>query len=227
MAATRVPTVVAVMSLAIAVLLAAAPANAIAAGETCPCAKSGGAGLCIRLDAGTPTSGTCSIRPCQPSFKCVPQGSNTHVCLAQAGSGRAIRCKNGAIAAGQQSCACTAQPVDGTTTPTLTPVQTAPVQPRAGCSANRDCGAGKVCVSGTCEAAGDCSAGKARVCDAAYKRATGRNNNRAKCCPASSMCVKSGIQAGVSTACSTDCGKKCAPFCSLSTINGLPLCGGA
>lgn len=225
--ATRVRAVVAATSLAIAMLLAAALADAIAVGDTCPCAKSSGSGQCIRFESGTPTSGACTIRPCEPSFKCVAEGSNTHVCLAQAGSGKAIRCK-GAVAAGQQSCACTAEAVRGTT-PTLMPMQTTPRQttPREGCRANGDCGAGKVCVSGTCEAAGECTGGKEQECDAAYTRFTGLTNNRAKCCPASSQCVKNGIQAGVSTACSTNCGKKCEPFCSLSKIDGLPLCSGA
>ncbi|KAK1861983.1 hypothetical protein I4F81_004559 [Pyropia yezoensis] len=158
--ATGVRAVVAATSLTIAMLLAAALVDAIAVGDTCPCALSGGGGRCLDFQLGS-SPGTCSIRPCKPSY-----------------------------------------------------------------NVNGDCGDDKVCVSGTCEAAGDCEGGKEQACDIAYTLFTEDKNNRAKCCPANSQCVKTGIQGGESTACSTDCGKNCAPFCSFSgaAAGGLPLC---
>ncbi|KAK1869140.1 hypothetical protein I4F81_011622 [Pyropia yezoensis] len=140
-------------------LLAASLVDAIAVGETCPCALSGGGGRCLDFQLGISPSGTCSIRACQASY-----------------------------------------------------------------NVNGDCGDDKVCVSGTCEAADDCEGGKKQACDTAYTLFTKETNSKAKCCAATSQCVKTGIQGGESTACSTDCGKNCDPFCSFSGAAGLPLC---
>lgn len=215
--ATGVRAVVAATSLTIAMLLAAALVDAIAVGETCPCALSGGGGRCLDFQFGISPSGICSIRACHASYKCVAPGTNTHTCLAKEGSGRATRCTV-ATTADQTTCPCTIVQVSGAP-PRLMPMPTTP-----GCSVNGDCGDDKVCVSGTCEAAGDCEGGKDQACDTAYALFTEETDFRAKCCPATSQCVKNGIQGGESTACSTDCGKNCAPFCSFSGAAGLPLC---
>lgn len=231
--ATGGRTLVAAMTLAVAVLVAASPAWAINVGGTCPCALSEGRGQCIHFESGTATSGTCTIAKCGSSFMCVPDAAATHECLAQAGSGTRATC-DGAVTPGQKGCPCTTGPVTGTKT-TLVPMQTVPrgtptMTPApvpTGCKTNDECGANEVCVSGTCEAAGECTPGKKKICDDVYpffSDDNNVNNQRAKCCPASSQCVKSGVQAGQSTACSTSCGKICEPFCSLSDIDGVPLC---
>nr|BAG09545.1 ASPO2608 [Neopyropia yezoensis] len=215
--ATGVRAVAAATSLTIAMLLAASLVDAIAVGETCPCALSGGGGRCLDFQLGISPSGTCSIRACQASYKCVAPGTNTHICLAKEGSGKVTRCTV-ATTAGQKTCPCTIVQVSGAP-PRLMPMPTTP-----GCSVNGDCGDDKVCVSGTCEAADDCEGGKKQACDTAYTLFTKETNSKAKCCAATSQCVKTGIQGGESTACSTDCGKNCDPFCSFSGAAGLPLC---
>lgn len=218
--AIRVRDVVAATSLAIiAVLLAAAAADAIDIGDTCPCAKVAGSGRCIRWESGPPDMGVCSFNRCGAAFVCVPEGTATHMCLAQAGSGSAIACK-GRVTPYQQGCQCIATPLTGPSTPTLVPVQTTPTK----CSGSDECDANEVCVSGTCEAGGTCSKGKRSVCNKAYKDATGLSNGRAKCCPARSGCVRKKLQAGTSTVCATDCGQACEPICSLSHIDGVSQC---
>lgn len=234
--AVRTAMAVAVVTLLGVAFVAVSPTDAIDIGDTCPCAQvGGGSGQCIRFVSGTETAGSCTIETCGSSFKCVPDADATHVCLAQAGSGQSPICKGG-VKQGQTSCSCSMEPVTGGS-PSLVPSQTTPGKPTPAptasprptvapppCTSNRECGVNKVCVSGTCEAADLCTNGKKQVCDNAYQRATGKNDNRAKCCPATSQCVKSGVQAGRSTACSTNCGKKCDPFCSLSPIKGVPMC---
>lgn len=214
--AIRVCAVVAALTLA---LLVAVSADAIDIGDSCPCAKVAGSGRCIRWESGPPDMGVCSFNRCGPAFACVPKGKDTHVCLAQAGSGSAIACK-GRVSPYQKGCRCTATPVTGPSTPTLVPVQTKP----AGCTDNDDCEGSDVCVSGTCEAGGTCSDGKNSLCDEAYMDATGLNNGRGKCCPATSKCVKNKLQAGTSTVCATNCGQKCEPICTLSEIDGVSSC---
>ncbi|GAB0490629.1 hypothetical protein MMPV_007013 [Pyropia vietnamensis] len=228
--AVRTSLTVAVATLLVVVLVSVSSTDAIDIGRTCPCAKvGGGSGLCVRWVSGTATEGSCTIGKCDSTFMCVPDAKATHVCQAQAGSGKSLICK-GVVKSGQMSCPCWVKPNAGVA-PSLVPVQTVPhtatPSPTAApskCKSNDQCDKNEVCVSGMCEAAGDCSSRKRQVCDEAYTRATGLTDNRAKCCPESSNCVKNGVQAGQSTACSTNCGKKCEPFCSLSAIDGVPLC---
>jgi hypothetical protein len=57
--------------------------------------------------------------------------------------------------------------------------------------------------------AGICTAAKEKMCDNAYQAMTGSNNNRAKCCPSTSGCVKSTMGVIATATCGNVCGTSC------------------
>eukprot|EP00957_Ditylum_brightwellii_P112934 8611591-Ditylum_brightwellii.AAC.1 len=73
-----------------------------------------------------------------------------------------------------------------------------------GCSFDQDCIIDN--GSGICVESGICTSSKNDVCDEAYSAVTQNSNNRAKCCPSSSSCVKTIIGVIDSSTCSTNCG---------------------
>ena len=77
------------------------------------------------------------------------------------------------------------------------------------CTNSTDCSPDEDCIEGECISSGLCTSNKESVCDAAYSVITGSTDNSAKCCPATSMCVKGGWGAPVTSVCSTECGTTC------------------
>ena len=65
------------------------------------------------------------------------------------------------------------------------------------------------CVNGICVDSAICTSAKNAICDAAYEAISGANNNKAKCCPASSACVKTEIGVVATSTCSNNCGTGC------------------
>ena len=56
---------------------------------------------------------------------------------------------------------------------------------------------------------GICTAAKNAMCDDAYQAMTGSNNNRAKCCPSTSGCVKGPMNVVATATCGNVCGTSC------------------
>ena len=61
-------------------------------------------------------------------------------------------------------------------------------------------------AEGRCVDSGLCTADKKTLCDEAFSVVTGRTDNRAKCCPASSGCVRTRIGVIATSTCSVNCG---------------------
>lgn len=59
---------------------------------------------------------------------------------------------------------------------------------------------------GKCVDSGLCTAEKKTLCDEAFAVVTGQTNNRAKCCPATSSCVRTRIGVKATSTCSVNCG---------------------
>ena len=59
---------------------------------------------------------------------------------------------------------------------------------------------------GVCTDSGLCTTDKKTLCDEAYAVVTGKSDNSAKCCPATSGCIKSTIGVKATSTCSTNCG---------------------
>lgn len=75
------------------------------------------------------------------------------------------------------------------------------------CGEDRDCiDEGISADSGFCVDSAICTKSKEKVCDKAWKAVSGKNDNSAKCCPATSGCIKSQIGVTKTSTCSTNCG---------------------
>ena len=74
------------------------------------------------------------------------------------------------------------------------------------CPADTDCIIVGDSELGTCTDSGVCTAEKDSLCDEAYAVVTGKTDNSAKCCPATSGCIKSQIGVKATSTCSTNCG---------------------
>ena len=61
-------------------------------------------------------------------------------------------------------------------------------------------------TDGTCVDSGICTADKKTLCDDAYASVSGSTNKRAKCCPATSGCIRTQIGVKATSSCSTNCG---------------------
>ena len=68
------------------------------------------------------------------------------------------------------------------------------------CSDDQDC------VNSYCVESAICTRDKEKLCDRAWKAVSGKNDNSAKCCPATSGCIKSKIGVTKTSTCSTNCG---------------------
>ena len=74
------------------------------------------------------------------------------------------------------------------------------------CPEDTDCIIVGANTEGTCVDSGLCTADKKTLCDEAYAVVTGKSDNSAKCCPATSGCVKTTIGVIATSTCSTNCG---------------------
>ena len=80
------------------------------------------------------------------------------------------------------------------------------------CSTNTECPADTDCIidsgqsQGKCVDSGLCTAKKKDLCDVAYAAVSGGTNQRAKCCPATSGCIRTQIGVKATSSCSTNCG---------------------
>mmetsp|Transcript_5781 Transcript_5781/g.8499 ORF Transcript_5781/g.8499 Transcript_5781/m.8499 type:complete len:335 (-) Transcript_5781:211-1215(-) len=73
------------------------------------------------------------------------------------------------------------------------------------------CGLDQDCIpdsngNAICVESGICTADKNAICDDAYAAVTQNSNNRAKCCPSTSSCVKTIIGVIATSTCSNNCG---------------------
>ena len=60
--------------------------------------------------------------------------------------------------------------------------------------------------NGKCVDSGLCTTAKKNLCDLAYASVSGSTNQRAKCCPATSGCIRTQIGGKATSSCSTNCG---------------------
>ena len=72
--------------------------------------------------------------------------------------------------------------------------------------------------TGICVDSGLCTRAKEALCDDAYEAVAGNTNNRAKCCPATSGCIKNEIGVVKTATCGTNCGA-----CLVGEVS--PCCG--
>lgn len=77
------------------------------------------------------------------------------------------------------------------------------------CNVDQDCVILPDQDSGICVGSGFCTKDKNRLCDEAWNVITGGNDKSAKCCPASSGCIKGAIGVIATSTCSVTCGTKC------------------
>lgn len=81
------------------------------------------------------------------------------------------------------------------------------------CTTSSTCKTDQDCVilpekdSGVCVGSGICTKDKNKLCDEAWNVITGGNDKSAKCCPASSGCIKGSIGVIATSTCSVTCGK--------------------
>lgn len=74
------------------------------------------------------------------------------------------------------------------------------------CPEDTDCIIIEDKTEGICVDSGLCTTDKKTVCDEAYAVVTGKSDRSAKCCPATSGCVKTTIGVKATSTCSTNCG---------------------
>jgi len=74
------------------------------------------------------------------------------------------------------------------------------------CPTDTDCIVVGNSDDGVCVDSGLCTQDKEQLCDEAYAVVTGKSDNSAKCCPATSGCIKSQIGVKATSTCSTNCG---------------------
>jgi hypothetical protein len=74
------------------------------------------------------------------------------------------------------------------------------------CGVDGACQPGATCDGKYCIPAGDCTDRKNKLCDNAYFLITGSSDQRAKCCPDTSGCVKNKLLLTGNSVCSTTCG---------------------
>ena len=81
------------------------------------------------------------------------------------------------------------------------------------CTNSSACNVDQDCVilpdenSGICVDSGICTKDKNKLCDEAWNVITGKKDKSAKCCPASSGCIKGAIGVIATSTCSVTCGK--------------------
>ena len=85
------------------------------------------------------------------------------------------------------------------------------------CPDDTDCIIVGANTNGTCVDSGVCTADKKTLCDEAYAVVTGKTDNRAKCCPATSGCVRTQIGVKATSTCSVNCGDCLSEFNSQGT----------
>lgn len=74
------------------------------------------------------------------------------------------------------------------------------------CPDDTDCIINDGQTDGKCVDSGLCTSAKKDLCDLAYASVSGSTNKRAKCCPATSGCIRSRIGVIATSSCSTNCG---------------------
>lgn len=72
-----------------------------------------------------------------------------------------------------------------------------------------DCDRDEDCIVDICVDSGLCTTAKTKICDEAYQVISNNPNNRAKCCPATSGCVKNSFGVTATATCSNSCGDSC------------------
>ena len=86
-------------------------------------------------------------------------------------------------------------------------------EPCTTCTNSSTCKTDQDCIilpdedSGICVGSGVCTKSKNKLCDEAWNVITGGNDKSAKCCPASSGCIKGSIGVIATSTCSVTCGK--------------------
>ena len=85
------------------------------------------------------------------------------------------------------------------------------------CPVDTDCIIVGANTNGTCVDSGVCTVDKKTLCDEAYAVVTGKTDNRAKCCPATSGCVRTQIGVKATSTCSVNCGDCLSDFNSQGT----------
>lgn len=81
------------------------------------------------------------------------------------------------------------------------------------------CPSGFDCINEECVDSGECGEAKEAICDAAFTKLSGKSDQRAKCCPDTSECVKGDLELTENSVCSTNCGA-----CDLTAIvQGTPM----
>lgn len=92
------------------------------------------------------------------------------------------------------------------------------------CPEDTDCIIVGANTDGTCVDSGVCTADKKTLCDEAYSVVAGKTDNRAKCCPATSGCVRTQIGVKATSTCSVNCGDCLSDFNSQGTAVPSTFC---
>ena len=82
------------------------------------------------------------------------------------------------------------------------------------CTTDDDCSTDQDCIKegdgvSFCVGSGLCTDAKSTMCDSAYTAVTGSPNQRAKCCPDTSGCIKTRIGVIHTSTCGNSCGNSC------------------
>lgn len=174
-----------------------------------------------------PVGATCNLNTCMCECQAGYCLEGAVTCSAEnynAGTGRCDVGNNDATEdiSCQYKCAClqacnvggTATTAEGNCNKVPDPNSNAEYDDCPTCSTDSECSTDEDCVkqdqsTSFCVGSGLCTDAKSSMCDSAYEAVTGSPNNRAKCCPDTSGCIKTRIGVIHTSTCGNTCGTSC------------------